>query len=76
MLTPREADIVRVLAQGRSNAEIAAELFIEPSTVKSHLTRAMTKIGTRDRLQTVVWAYQHGLAHLGGGEAWRSTGDR
>ncbi len=64
VLTPREADIVRVLAQGRSNAEIAAELFVEPSTVKSHLTRAMAKIGTRDRLQTVVWAYQHGLARL------------
>ena len=62
VLTAREADIVRVLAQGRSNAEIARELFIEPSTVKSHLTRAMAKIGTRDRLQTVVWAYQHGLA--------------
>ena len=66
LLTPREADIVRVLAQGRSNAEIAAELFIEPNTVKSHLTRAMTKIGTRDRLQTVIWAYQHGLAHIDG----------
>ena len=51
-----------MLARGRSNAEIARELFIEPSTVKSHLTRAMAKIGTRDRLQTVVWAYQHGLA--------------
>ncbi len=62
LLTQREADIVRVLAQGRSNAEIARELFIEPSTVKSHLTRAMTKIGTRDRLQTVVWAYRQGLA--------------
>ena len=62
LLTAREADIVRVLAEGRSNAEIAAELFIEPSTVKSHLTRAMAKIGTRDRLQTVVWAYRNGLA--------------
>ena len=62
LLTQREADIVAVLARGRSNAEIARELFIEPSTVKSHLTRAMAKIGARDRLQTVVWAYQHGLA--------------
>lgn len=65
LLTAREADIVRVLARGRSNAEIAAELFIETSTVKSHLTRAMAKIGTRDRLQTVVWAYQHGLIDPG-----------
>lgn len=60
-LTPREADIVRVLARGLSNAEIAAELFIEPSTVKTHLTNAMVKVGTRDRLQTVVWAYRNGL---------------
>jgi DNA-binding NarL/FixJ family response regulator len=63
-LTAREADIVRVLAQGRSNEEIARELFIETSTVKSHLTRAMAKIGTRDRLQTVVWAYRNGVAQI------------
>jgi DNA-binding NarL/FixJ family response regulator len=62
LLTAREADIVSVLAQGRSNAEIARELSIETSTVKSHLSRAMAKIGTRDRLQTVIWAYQNGLA--------------
>ncbi|CAL9488597.1 Transcriptional regulatory protein LiaR [Nocardiopsis dassonvillei] len=62
VLTAREADIVRLLAQGMSNAEIAGALFIETSTVKSHLTRAMAKIGTRDRLQTVVWAYRTGVA--------------
>lgn len=60
-LTGRETEIVRLLARGFSNAEIAAELVVETSTVKSHLGRAMSKIGTRDRLQTVVWAYQHGL---------------
>jgi len=60
-LTPREAEIVRLLAKGLSNSEIADELFIETSTVKSHLGRAMAKIGVRDRLQTVVWAYQNGL---------------
>ncbi|RKS09167.1 LuxR family two component transcriptional regulator [Nocardiopsis sp. Huas11] len=62
LLTAREAEIVRLLAQGMSNAEIGAALFIETSTVKSHLGRAMAKIGTRDRLQTVVWAYQSGVA--------------
>jgi DNA-binding NarL/FixJ family response regulator len=60
-LTARETDIVRLLATGLSNAEIAKELFIETSTVKSHLGRAMAKIGVRDRLQTVVWAYQNGM---------------
>jgi DNA-binding NarL/FixJ family response regulator len=63
-LTAREAEIVRQLARGLSNAEIAKELVVETSTVKSHLGRAMAKVGTRDRLQTVVWAYQNGLAPL------------
>jgi DNA-binding NarL/FixJ family response regulator len=60
-LTPRESDIVRLLGDGLSNEEIGARLFIETSTVKSHLTRVMGKLGTRDRLQTVVWAYRSGL---------------
>ena len=62
LLTSRETEIVRMLSRGMSNAEIAEALFIETSTVKSHLGRAMTKIGTRDRLQTVVWAYRTGVA--------------
>ncbi|MBC8091825.1 MAG: response regulator transcription factor [Pseudonocardia sp.] len=61
-LTAREAEIVRLLAQGMSNAEIARTLVIETTTVKSHLGRAMNKIGARDRLQTVVWAYRNGMA--------------
>ena len=67
-LTARETEIVGLLATGLSNAEIANELYIETSTVKSHLGRAMTKIGARDRLQTVVWAYQNGLARRSASE--------
>ncbi len=62
LLTERELDIVRLLSRGMSNVEIAESLTIEPSTVKSHLGRVMTKIGVRDRLQTVVWAYRNGVA--------------
>ncbi|MQM27846.1 response regulator [Glycomyces albidus] len=61
VLTTRETEIVLLLARGMSNAEIAEELFVETSTVKSHLGRAMAKIGARDRVQTVVWAYENGL---------------
>lgn len=59
LLTARELDILLLLAQGLSNDEIAAELVLEISTVKSHLARMMPKLGVRSRLQAAVWAYQN-----------------
>lgn len=66
LLTPRELDILLLLAQGMSNEEIAGTLVLEVSTIKSHLARAMPKLGVRSRLQAVVWAYQNGVVELGG----------
>nr|WP_231747687.1 response regulator transcription factor [Auraticoccus cholistanensis] len=61
VLTPREREILVLLAQGMSNDDIARELFVEVSTVKSHLARMLPKLGVRSRLQAVVWAYQNGV---------------
>jgi DNA-binding NarL/FixJ family response regulator len=62
LLTARELDILLLLAQGLSNDEIAGQLFLETSTVKSHLARMMPKLGVRSRLQAAVWAYQNKVA--------------
>ncbi|MEO7126720.1 MAG: response regulator transcription factor [Nakamurella sp.] len=64
LLTGRERDILLLLAQGMSNEEIARELVVEVSTVKSHLARMLPKIGVRSRLQAVVWAYQSRIVDL------------
>jgi DNA-binding NarL/FixJ family response regulator len=61
VLTTRELDILLHLAEGMSNEEIAQALFLEVSTVKSHLARMMPKLGVKSRLQAAVWAYQSGL---------------
>jgi DNA-binding NarL/FixJ family response regulator len=64
VLTPREVDILLLLAQGMSNDEVAQALFLEVSTVKSHLARMLPKLGVKSRLQAVVWAYQNGLVQV------------
>lgn len=65
VLTDREREIVALVASGATNDEIAGSLFLSPATVKTHVGRAMTKLGTRDRAQLVVAAYESGLARPG-----------
>ena len=64
-LTAREREVVGLIASGLSNEEIARQIYISLSTVKTHATRAMTKLGARDRAQLVVFAYQAGLVRPG-----------
>jgi DNA-binding NarL/FixJ family response regulator len=60
-LTPRELEILRLVAQGKSNTEIATELVIGQTTVKTHVARLQMKLGLRDRIQAVVLAYETGI---------------
>lgn len=60
-LSPRELDVVRAVARGRTNTEIAAELFVSLSTVKTHLANAQAKLGARNRVEVAAWAWENGL---------------
>jgi len=66
-LSERELGVVRLVAQGLSNAEIAARLYLSEATVKSHIARILAKLDLRDRVQIAVYAYEHGIVRPGRG---------
>ncbi len=66
-LSEREREVVRLVAAGLSNAELAASLYLSEATIKSHITRILARLGLRDRVQIAVYAYEHGIVRPGHG---------
>jgi DNA-binding NarL/FixJ family response regulator len=64
-LTERETEILRLLATGKSNSELATHLFVGEGTIKTHVSNLLTKLGLRDRMQAVIFAYESGLIEPG-----------
>jgi DNA-binding NarL/FixJ family response regulator len=67
LLTERELEVLRLLATGKSNAELATHLFLGEGTIKTHVSHVLSKLGLRDRVQAVVFAYESGLVEPGNG---------
>lgn len=72
-LTSRELEVLRLVARGRSNAEIATDLYLGEATVKTHVGRVLAKLGARDRAQAVVAAYESGIVEAGNGPTSPNT---
>jgi DNA-binding NarL/FixJ family response regulator len=68
-LTPREVEVLRLIARGLSNGQIARELVVGSATIKTHVARIFSKLGVHDRAQAVVLAYESGLVHPGAGSS-------